>query len=427
MKSPLFSIIIPTRNRYHTLEFALKSALNQDFEDFEVVVADNSDPEYPMPESMENLLQHPKVVYRRTERILAMSENWEFAYTLASGQYLSYTGDDDGLLPYALRLAHKALTESGLPVVKSVQASFIWPDNAIFDRSYFTFPLLVIPTPKPAETIDSHSLLKRFANLGAVSYNRFPHLYNGGYVHRDILEKIKSKTGRVFESITPDVYSGYAVAAHCPEFVLTGTPLNISGRSGKSNGSAHTYRKMSDQIIQDFKSLNVQSSIPHHPQIPYNRGWFPVVYEPYFKARDLFFPNDAELKVNRKKLMEKIVGDIYVYDEEEWNDAVQKIRNSAQDDPGLLQFTEQLLSQRQKAFAEEVTRIAEPKTGFYDACLFLNGNDFNAQTVDEAALLMQKILGTEAEKNVVPTASTQTKLELKQRIRTAARVIIKGY
>ena len=39
--SPLFSIVIPTHNRGHLLGNALRSALAQDFDDYEIVVVAN--------------------------------------------------------------------------------------------------------------------------------------------------------------------------------------------------------------------------------------------------------------------------------------------------------------------------------------------------------------------------------------------------
>ena len=41
MREPRFSIIIPTRERADTLYYALLSAVDQDFDDYEVVVYDN--------------------------------------------------------------------------------------------------------------------------------------------------------------------------------------------------------------------------------------------------------------------------------------------------------------------------------------------------------------------------------------------------
>ncbi|MBV9894113.1 MAG: glycosyltransferase, partial [Chloroflexi bacterium] len=42
MTDPLFSIVIPTRNRALLLEHALHSALGQQFDDYEIVVVANN-------------------------------------------------------------------------------------------------------------------------------------------------------------------------------------------------------------------------------------------------------------------------------------------------------------------------------------------------------------------------------------------------
>jgi glycosyltransferase involved in cell wall biosynthesis len=41
MPRPRFSIVIPTRQRAHTLYFTLRSCLMQSFDDYEIVVCDN--------------------------------------------------------------------------------------------------------------------------------------------------------------------------------------------------------------------------------------------------------------------------------------------------------------------------------------------------------------------------------------------------
>ena len=38
---PFFSVVIPTRNRASLLRYALQTALDQDFDDYEIVVSDN--------------------------------------------------------------------------------------------------------------------------------------------------------------------------------------------------------------------------------------------------------------------------------------------------------------------------------------------------------------------------------------------------
>ena len=37
-KNPFFSIVIPTRNRADTLKYTIKTILNQDFQDYEIII-----------------------------------------------------------------------------------------------------------------------------------------------------------------------------------------------------------------------------------------------------------------------------------------------------------------------------------------------------------------------------------------------------
>src|SRR5215467_7422479 len=104
-KSPLFSIVIPTRNRSHLLGGALKSALEQDFDDYEIVVVANNCQDNTR-EVVERL-QTERVKYYATDRTLTMPANWEFAWTKASGQYITYLADDDALVPTALSFLAK--------------------------------------------------------------------------------------------------------------------------------------------------------------------------------------------------------------------------------------------------------------------------------------------------------------------------------
>ena len=43
MSTPFFSIIIPTRNRFETLPYAIQTVLEQSFDSYELIISDNSD------------------------------------------------------------------------------------------------------------------------------------------------------------------------------------------------------------------------------------------------------------------------------------------------------------------------------------------------------------------------------------------------
>src|SRR5580698_9548912 len=95
-----FSVIIPTRERAASLRHSLSTCLDQNFDDYEVIVSDNFSS--PSTREVVEAAGSSKVRYFRTPGPLAMSSNWEFGVSQAQGEYVIVIGDDDGLLPYSL-------------------------------------------------------------------------------------------------------------------------------------------------------------------------------------------------------------------------------------------------------------------------------------------------------------------------------------
>ena len=96
-----FSIVIPTRNRAHLLDSAIRSALTQEHDDFEVVVSTNNCAD----DSVEVVRRHmcERLRHVQTRRTLSMPEHWEFAVGHAQGELVGVLCDDDALIPDALR------------------------------------------------------------------------------------------------------------------------------------------------------------------------------------------------------------------------------------------------------------------------------------------------------------------------------------
>src|SRR5438128_8472362 len=97
---PRFSLVIPTRDRASTLPFTLRTCLALEFDDFEIVVADNGSSDQTR-EIVENAGDR-RIRYFRSPEPLAMSDSWDFALSHASGEYVLLLGADDELLLHAL-------------------------------------------------------------------------------------------------------------------------------------------------------------------------------------------------------------------------------------------------------------------------------------------------------------------------------------
>src|SRR5262249_35001366 len=76
------SVLIPTRERLEYLRYAVESVRRQTFSDWEIVIADNA--------SSEDIggyvdsLGEPRIVYRRSETPLPVTENWNVALDAAT-------------------------------------------------------------------------------------------------------------------------------------------------------------------------------------------------------------------------------------------------------------------------------------------------------------------------------------------------------
>ena len=91
-----FSILLPTRNRLEYLRLAVESVLRQDMQDWQLVVSDNCSEQDI--EGYVSSLGDPRIVYRRTERLVPVTENWNRALAHSEGDYVIMLGDDDALL-----------------------------------------------------------------------------------------------------------------------------------------------------------------------------------------------------------------------------------------------------------------------------------------------------------------------------------------
>ncbi len=109
MSNPLISIIIPTYNRPYLLSHAVKSALEQTVEDFEVIVVDDASAE-PV-----NLPEDPRLQVIRLPVNSGGAVARNIGARIAKGKWLIYLDDDDQLLPHMAATSLEALANTTLP------------------------------------------------------------------------------------------------------------------------------------------------------------------------------------------------------------------------------------------------------------------------------------------------------------------------
>ena len=116
---PLFSVIIATYNRAHLLPRAVNSALNQSYQNFEVIIIDDGSTDNTS-QVLESFKGDPRIVYHRHKENMGLSTTWNKGLDLAKGDYVVFLDDDDELSPKALENAVSKIIELSPKGVRTI-------------------------------------------------------------------------------------------------------------------------------------------------------------------------------------------------------------------------------------------------------------------------------------------------------------------
>ncbi len=244
--SPLFSLVIPTRNRAHLLRFALKSALAQRFDDYEVLVSDNfSSDDTP---AVVEAARCGRVRYVRTPESMCMPDHWEWALQHVRGRFVMFFCDDDGLSPETLNAVNRAIRESGSSVVVLADGCYHYPswwDEAV--RNVFHAPLY----SGDSYQCDSRQVLAEM--FGRLHFARTPRV-NNSFCHRSVIDDVRRRAGRFFLSPSPDHTACAMTLASVSRYTYLDEPLLIFGACEDSIGHNTCYRnKPVIEFMDDFR------------------------------------------------------------------------------------------------------------------------------------------------------------------------------
>jgi glycosyltransferase involved in cell wall biosynthesis len=261
-----FSLLIPTRERAITLKSCLQTVVSQSYSNLEIIVSDNfsQDNTREVVESFND----PRIKYVNTGQRLSMSDNWEFGFSHATGDWFSILGDDDGLLPQCFESINQLIHQSQAKAIRTRACSFVWPQAQRPDN----FAPLNVPMRKGWQIRSSKLWIKKVLNAH-VNYSELPMLYNGGFVQMHVLQSFVNLHGRLFYSRIPDVYSGMLIGHLVDNFVYSYEPVVINGTSSFSTGYAHFKRKhiQTNTINDAEKQFLEEPNLAFHPSIPLHR------------------------------------------------------------------------------------------------------------------------------------------------------------
>lgn len=229
-----FSILLPTRNGGVFLENCIRSILEQECDDFELIVSDNANTDRT-PEVLRQFSTDPRVKIVRLETPVSVTENWNNALRFSRGDYILMMGDDDYLLPGSLDAMSRLLAKYEQPDCVVYNAySYIAPgsinDNqqSFYGEEHFHFgaDLKLEHCLSEAERFGIVQDMFRFKV-------RIPLNMQTTLVARRAFEQVG---GGVFQAPFPDHYALNALLLTAQRWVFTPERFVIVGVSPKSFG-----------------------------------------------------------------------------------------------------------------------------------------------------------------------------------------------
>jgi hypothetical protein len=288
----MISFLLPTRDRLDYLKLAIETVRRQDCSDWEIVISDN--------DSAEDIAGHvhslgdDRIRYSRTDRALAVTENWNAALSMSCGDYVLMLGDDDGVLP------------GYITHMQALTARFDQPDAFYTGSLLFTYPGVDPDQPAGSLVSNTHAefagnaqepfVLTREQAIAAVRRSmNFELAFSFNMQHwllsRPLIDELASH-GPVFQSAFPDYYASCATLLTARRVVFEPRELVVIGVTPKSYGFFHLNQRESEGRA----FLEGGDVAPQVPGTNINVGWLSAM-----EAVEANYGTASGLRVNRRR------------------------------------------------------------------------------------------------------------------------------
>jgi glycosyltransferase involved in cell wall biosynthesis len=285
-KNPLFTVIIPTKDRAKYLHHTLRTCMMQNYDNFEVLISDDGSTDNTREVVEDASRLDPRIRYISQGAGVGMRDNFEFVLRQVKPGYVIALGGDDGLLPDGIKGMNEVLSDTGMNLLSWPAPWYSYP-NVTTSKGQ-----LAIYHHSGVKIIDSQKFLSRQAkNLHYLSDIESPMFYVKGVVSTQLIDRVRNRSvdKRFYACPTPDGYSGIVLAGEVPQYAFSGKPFSIYGTSPTSQGLGYLSNdeKAKDLSADFFKNVLLK---PMHGELasqPYSPLITLMTVDYLLTARDL--------------------------------------------------------------------------------------------------------------------------------------------
>lgn len=294
------NIVIPTCDRAETLYWTIKTCLDQDYYDYKIWVSNNKSQDNT--KSMIMNFNDPRIIYLETPEKLVLSDSWEYALEQIKEGYVCIQGSDDGFLPNSLKYIDSLLKKYYVDALVSFPIIFEW-SNSRYNKYNDNRCFLVNSTELINDYVKSLEYAPEFWLSPTIYHN---------FINIDVINKIKKRDKRFFNSYAPDLYSNMILLPEIDRYILSYIPFAIDGVSNKSSGLAQSITRNVDENTKKIQNEifgNSNKKSFHHKleNEKYRINSWPfslVLADPILQAHEM---NKEVPELDIKDLLSKIV------------------------------------------------------------------------------------------------------------------------
>lgn len=268
---PLFTVIIPQKNRAEYLYPTIRTCTEQDYPNFEIIVSDDHSNDNSVEIVKQFMQKDPRVKLFAHDHHLGMRDNFEFALSQVRAGYVIALGGDDGLLPGCIWKMHNILSSTKKELLTWDPALFVYLDEED-GSNILTVKRVKNPTIRIIKSID---FLNQLSRSFQYQVPECPMFYMKGVVSTKLIDRVKSRTSdnSFYYCPTPDGFSGVVLAGEVEEYVYSDEPLSIGGATKKSQGIIYgrtdeQSRKEAEQFFKDNIRKTMHSTLASQPYSP---------------------------------------------------------------------------------------------------------------------------------------------------------------
>jgi glycosyltransferase involved in cell wall biosynthesis len=260
---PLFTVIIPQKDRAEYLIHTLKTCMIQDYPNFEIIVSDDCSEDNSVEVVRELMKKDSRIKLFAHDHNLGMRDNFEFALNQVRPGYVIALGGDDGLLPGCIQKMHYLLTSTNTELLT-------WPSSKfIFPGLYSDSGRLMLSKREGVNIIKSKDFLKKMSiNFNYNSDDECPMFYIKGVASTKLVQNVKMRSleHRFYSCPTPDGFSGIVLAGEVENYCYTAEPLSILGSTTSSQGL--NYLRNNKKSIEESNNFFKQNETkPMHEEL----------------------------------------------------------------------------------------------------------------------------------------------------------------